>query len=189
MWWGGAALCINTAYVLTQNLLQDCDQDTFFLNVLTVLCIYQFPEIFPENISKIFVSASCCFIVYEKSNWRLTLNTVLQKQEWQLLHWLGFKPRSWVLLADLPVFLLSLEWITQPLPLPYPSCQKPWVAKTWLVPKTQLHMLIFALIGFCIRQSWSLSRKHFRLSCQFDRDYMTSPLGEEDHRKAAVVCI
>lgn len=78
MWWGGAVLCMNTAYELTQNFLQNCDQDTFFLNVLTVLCIYQFPEIFPENISKIFVSASCCFIVYEKSNSRLTLNTVLK---------------------------------------------------------------------------------------------------------------
>jgi len=71
VWWGGAVLCMNTAYVLTCNLLQDCDQDTFFLNVLPVLCIYQFPEIFPENISKVFVSASCCFIVYKKSNWRL----------------------------------------------------------------------------------------------------------------------
>lgn len=189
MWWGGAILCMNTAYELTQNFLQDCDQDTFFLNVLTVLCIYQFPEIFPENISKIFVSASCCFIVYEKSNSRLTLNTVLEKQEWQSLYWLEFKPRSWVLLADLPVLLLSLEWIIQLLPLPHLSCLKPWVAKTWSVPNIQLHMLIFALFGFCSRQSWRLSRRYFRSPCQSDTAYITSLLGEEDHVKAAVVCI
>lgn len=102
-------LCMNTAYVLTWNFLQDCDQDTSFLNVSPVLYIYRFPEIFPENISKIFVSASCCFIVYENSKWRLILNTVLEKQEWQLLYRSGFTPQSWVLLADLPMFLFSLK--------------------------------------------------------------------------------
>lgn len=57
---------MNIVYVFTQKLLQDCVQDTFFLNVLTVLCIYQFPEIFPENISKIFIPTSCCFIEDKK---------------------------------------------------------------------------------------------------------------------------
>lgn len=80
---------MNTVYVFTQKQLQDCVQDTFFLNVLTVLCIYELPEIFPENIAKIFIPTSCCFIVdkkTQKTNLRLTLNTVLEKEEWQLLH-------------------------------------------------------------------------------------------------------
>lgn len=97
MWWGGAVLCMNIIYVLTCHLLQDCDQDTFFLSVLTILCIYQFPEIFTENISKIFLPASCCFVVYKKKK-KIKLNTnlniVLEKQELQLLEWLGFRPRS-----------------------------------------------------------------------------------------------
>lgn len=77
---------MNTVYVFSQKQLQDCDQDTFFLNVLTVLCIYQFPEIFPENISKIFILTACCFIVDQKTNLRLTLNTIPEKEEWQWLH-------------------------------------------------------------------------------------------------------
>lgn len=51
---------------IAMELAEGCDQDTFLLNVLTIFCIYQFPEILQG--SKIFVSASCCFIVYEKSN-------------------------------------------------------------------------------------------------------------------------
>lgn len=78
---------MNTVCVLTCHLLQDYDQDTFFLSVLTVLCIYQFPEICPENISKIFLPASCCFVVHTHKTIKLNTNlkTVLEKQEWQLL--------------------------------------------------------------------------------------------------------
>lgn len=65
---------MDTVYVFTQKQLQDCEQDTFFLNVLTVLCIYQFPEIFPENMSKIFVLTSCCFIVDQKNKLKTNLN-------------------------------------------------------------------------------------------------------------------
>lgn len=166
MWWGGAVLCMNTVYVLTCHLLQDYDQDTFFLSVLTVLCIYQFPEIFPENISKIFLPASCCFVVYKKKiKLNNNLSTVLEKQEWQLLERLGFRPRSWVHTCWF-TSVTAQSWVTQALPALYLNCLKPLAAKTWLVPKVQ--------------QSWGLSRKHFRLPCQFDTDDTTSHVGEED---------
>lgn len=47
--------------------LQDCDQHSTFLNALPVLCIYQFPKIFPENIFKILYQPPVLLCIYKEN--------------------------------------------------------------------------------------------------------------------------
>lgn len=173
VWWAGAVLCMNTAFVLSRNLLQDCDQDTFFLNVLSVLCICHFLKYSQKTFLRFLYQLPVVLLYTKKiklkSNFKYSSRKTqiavfilirIQTQKLGSTCWFnGVSVQFWVS-NSLCLFCTWSAWShEQPrhgwFPIPSSTC-------------SHLPCSVSA-----VRRA-GLSRKHFRLPCQFDVDHMTS---------------